>query len=169
MKFTQDIIVSPADLSKDLKKIIRAKLLEKMTGACNPRYGYYIKIINIPDAKNGLVMEGSGDIIFKVVYTVVLMRPFKGEICDGIICKVLEEGGVHVKVGPMKVFISNDDIKEKFIFDKNNNCYVNEKNNIELREGTKVRFRYKEIQFNDNEFQPMGTMKGDYLGYIQDN
>ena len=36
-------------------------------------------------------MEGSGDIIFKVDYSAVLMRPFKGEICDGIIDTILEE------------------------------------------------------------------------------
>ena len=169
MKFTEDVIVSPSDLSKDLKKIVRVKLLEKVTGTCNSRYGYYIKVIKIGDITNGLIMEGTGDIIFKIKYKVVLMRPFVGEICDGVIDSVFDVGGFLVSVGPMKVHIAKVDIPERFVLDKKNLCYVDEKENIELRKGTKVRFRFKEDQFFNNEFKPTGTIRANYLGYIQDN
>ena len=169
MNFMKEVVVSPADLSKDLKKIVRVKLLEQITGTCNSKYGYFIKVIKIGDVSNGLIMEGTGDIIFKMEYRVVLMRPFKGEICDGIIDTVFEEGGIHVKVGPMIVHIAKDDMQPNYVLDKKNLCYVNDKDNIELRKGTKVRFKFKDIQFDKNEFKPTGTMRADYLGYIQDN
>ena len=169
MQFSKDVIVSPSDLSKDLKKIIRVKLLEQITGTCSPKYGYIIKVLNIGESGNGIIMEGSGDIIFKTEYKVVLMRPFKGEICDGIIDTVFEEGGIHVKVGPMIVHIAKDDMQPNYILNRKDLCYVNEKENIELKKGTKVRFRFKEIQFDKNEFKPIGTMRDNYLGYIQDN
>ena len=45
MNFTKDVTISPADLSKDLKKIIRVKLIEQITGTCNEKYGYFIKVL----------------------------------------------------------------------------------------------------------------------------
>ena len=170
MKFTRDISISPSDLSKDLKKIIKVKLIEQVTGTCNEKYGYLIKVINIEDMKNGYIMDGTGDIIFKMKYQVVLLRPFKGEVCDGVIEKVLgSDGGIHVRVGPMLVFISNDDIPKDFKLDEKKNEYVNvnDENDV-LKEGEKVRFRYKEIQYDVSEFKPIGTMQDNYLGHIMD-
>ena len=169
MCFTKDVIITPSDLSKDLKKIIRIKLIDQVTGTCNEKYGYFIKVINIGDIKNGYIMDGTGDIIFKMHYQVVLLRPFRGEICDGKIEKILsKEGGIHVRVGPMLVYISNDDIPSKYKMDEKNSIYVNsqDENDI-LKEGEKVRFRYKEIQFDVSDFKPIGTMKDNYLGHIQ--
>ena len=155
MSFFKDVTISPSDLNKDLKKIIRVKLIEQVTGTCNEKYGYFIKVINIGDIKNGYIMDGSGDIIFKMYYQVVLLRPFRGEICDGKIEKILsKEGGIHVRVGPMLVYISNDDIPSKYKMDEKNSIYVNsqDENDI-LKEGEKVRFRYKEIQFDVSDFK----------------
>ena len=169
MGFTKDVIISPADLNKDLKKIIKVKLIEQVTGTCNEKYGYYIKVIKIGEIRNGFIMDGTGDIIFKMYYQVVLLRPFKGEICDGIIEKILEkEGGIHVRVGPMLVYIANEEIPPNYKMDEKSNVYVSSRDeNDILKEGEKVRFKYKEIQFSDSEFKPIGTMKDNYLGHIQ--
>ena len=106
--------------------------------------------------------------IFKMTYEVVLLRPFKNEVCDGVIEKILpNDGGIHVRVGPMLVFISSEDIPNNYKLDEKNNCYTNEKDdNDSLKEGEKVRFRYKEIQFNISEFKPIGTMNDNFLGHI---
>ena len=135
---------------------------------CNEKYGYFIKVIKIGDIKNGYIMDGSGDIIFKMTYEVVLLRPFKNEVCDGVIEKILpNDGGIHVRVGPMLVFISSEDIPNNYKLDEKNNCYTNEKDdNDSLKEGEKVRFRYKEIQFDISEFKPIGTMNDNFLGHI---
>ena len=169
MNFSEDVIITPADLSKDLIKIAKVKLLERVTGICHPKYGYFIKVFAIGDLKNGLIMEGTGDIIFKIDYSAVLMRPFKGEICDGIIENILPEGGFFVKVGPMKVYIPKDNIQPNFTLDDKNLCYSDEKKSIELRKDTRIRFRYTGIQFEENDFKPIGTIRDNYLGYIQDS
>ena len=170
MKFKKDVTVSPADLNRDLKKILKMKLLEYATGTVHPEYGYFIKIIKIYDdnVKTGLIMEGSGDIIFNIEYDVLVMRPFEGEVAEGIIDNVFDEGGFFASVGPMRVYISKDDISENYVLDKNNLCYKNEKNDTELKKGTKIRFRYRATQFKDGDFIPTGTIRDNYLGYIED-
>ena len=167
MLFKKDMIVTPSDLSKNLEKIIKVKLMEQVTGTCNLKYGYFIKVVNINLSNDGLIMEGTGDILFKVEYTAIVMRPLKGEICEGIIDEILNEGGCFVKVGPMRVHIPKDEMNPKFTLDKMSQCYVNEEDNTEMKIGTKVRFRYKDIQLHNNEFKPSGTMKEKYLGPLR--
>ena len=169
MVFEKDVTVTPADLSKDLTKIVKVKLYEQLTGTCHPKYGYFIRILEAKPYQNGLIMDGTGDIVFKMIYKVVVMRPFKGEICDGIVEKVFNEGGIHVRVGPMIVFIPEDEMPPAFTLDKKNLIYIHEKESTELKIGSKVRFRYKAIQYQKNEFLPIGTMRDNYLGSIQDN
>ena len=170
INFVKDVTVSPSDLSKDLTKIIKVKLFEQVTGTCHPKYGYFIKIISVGKIENGLIMEGSGDIVFKIKYQVALMRPFKGEVCDGIINSVMAEGGIHVQVGPMKVYIAEEDLQDGYTLDKKSLSYISDRNKPELKVGAKIRFRYKEIQLNknNNEFCPIGTIKGKYLGSLED-
>ena len=170
MKFFRDVTVSPSDLSKDLKKILKVKLLKNVSGTIHPEYGYFIKILRVHDEeiKKGIIMEGSGDIIFKMQYDVIVMRPFVGEVAEGIIENVFKEGGIHVRVGPMVVYIDGNQIPHAYNFDKNNESYLNEKNGTELKKGIKIRFRYTEIQIDNGEFKPIGTILDDYLGYNQD-
>ena len=171
MNFVKDVTISPADLNKDLSKIIKVKLLEQILGTCNPKYGYFIKVIEIGKVKNGLIMDGTGDIVFKMKYNAVFMRPFVNEICEGIIEEIFKDvGGLHVRVGPMIVLISHENIPTTYNFDKANLCYINPNDNTELKIGTKVRFKYiscSQYQ-NDKGFMPMGTMLDNYLGYLSD-
>ena len=170
MCFTKDVIISPSDLSKDLKKIIRIKLIDQVTGTCNEKYGYFIKVISIGEIKNGIIMDGTGDIIFKMTYQVAVLRPFKDEVCDGVIENIFErEGGIHVRVGPMLVLIAADDIPNKYKLDKIAHKYINTDDESDILEvGEKVRFRYKEIQFDETDFKPIGTMLDRFLGHIRD-
>ena len=76
--------------------------------------------------QNGYIMDGSGDIIFKMSYEAVLFRPFVNEVSDGIIEKILPlDGGIHVKVGPMLVFIPKEYIPNTYILEEKNNYYYN--------------------------------------------
>ena len=167
-EFTHNITLSPSDLGKDLKKIIKIKLINQVTGTCNEKFGYYIKVINIGEIKNGFILEGSGNIIFKMTYKVVLLRPFKNEVSDGIVHQITG-GNILVKVGPMVVFIEKNKIPQDFEYDAKNECYKNKKDSSDIiKVGEKVRFKYIEIQYSPNEFRPIGTMFEKYLGHIKE-
>ena len=94
------------------------------------------------------------------------MKPFPGEVVDGVIERV-EKYGVHVGVGPIKVFISNTNFPSDFEFCDNQNCYISKSNNDKLANDTEIRFRILNIQFESNEFHPTGTMNEDYLGPLR--
>ena len=74
-----------------------------------------------------------------------------------------------MRVGPMLVLIADDDIPNKYKLDETNHKYINTDDEGDvLGEGEKVRFRYKEIQFDETDFKPIGTMLDPYLGHLMD-
>ena len=168
MKLKKEIILSPQDLKKpDLKRTIKGKLIEKVIGNCTEKYGYFIKVIDPGEIPNGYIMDTTGDIVFNIEYRVVVMRPFKGEICEGEVERILpDNAGMHVRAGPMIVFISDVDIPPNFRKDNKNNNYVSE--NETISQGDKLRFKFKEIQFDNDTggFRPIGTIRENFLGKI---
>lgn len=162
MKFEEELVLSPNILSKNLKNIIKAKLIEKVQGSVTEKYGYLICVISIGEIPNGVILDTTGDILFKITYRAVVMKPFEGEVCDGVIDKI-DEYGLHVTVGPFKVYISNSNFPPNFEYNQTNNIYTSE-NSESLKLNSEVRFRISRVQFIDGDFKPTGTMADNYLG-----
>lgn len=162
MEFIEELILPPSILSRNLKNIIKAKLLAKVQGSVSEKYGYVICVINIGDIPNGVIMDTTGDLLFTVSYKAVVMKPFKGEVCEGVITK-LDQFGIHVSVGPMTVYISNSDFPPHFTYNDVNKIYVSSKSE-KLAIDKEVRFRINGIQYVGKEFKPKGTMSENYLG-----
>ena len=162
MKFEEELILSPSVLTKNLKNIIKAKLIEKVQGSVTEKYGYLICVISIGEIPNGIILDTTGDILFKITYRAVVMKPFEGEVCDGVVEKI-DPYGLHVSVGPIKVFISNSQFPPNFEYIANSNFYISGKSE-KLAVNTEIRFRMQGIQFVNNEFKPIGTMADNYLG-----
>jgi DNA-directed RNA polymerase II subunit RPB7 len=163
MTFEQAIVMPPNTLHKDLKNLLKAKLIEKVQGSVTEKYGYIICVIYIEEPSSGKILDTSGDVLFNMRYKAVIMKPFQGEVLDGVIEKV-EKYGIHVAVGPIKVFISNSQFPPDFVYREDNNLYESKMNNDKLKIDSEVRFRIMGVQFEGNEFHPTGTMNENYLG-----
>jgi DNA-directed RNA polymerase II subunit RPB7 len=163
MEFQQAIVMPPNSLNKNLKALLNAKLIEKVQGSVSEKYGYIILVISVGEISNGKILNTSGDVLFMVSYTAIVMKPFVGEVVDGVIEKV-EKYGIHVSVGPMKVFISNAKFPQDFEYREDLNIYESKKANDKLKMDSEVRFRIMGVQYEDNDFHPTGTMNEDYLG-----
>ncbi len=163
MNFEQAIIMPPSSLYKDLKNHLVAKLIEKVQGSVTEKYGYIICVISIEDPSSGKILDTSGDVLFNMRYKAVVMKPFQGEVMDGVIEKV-EKYGIHVAVGPIKIFISNNQFPPDFIYREDNNMYESKMNSDKLKVDNEVRLRIMGVQFEGNEFHPTGTMNENYLG-----
>lgn len=162
MKFQEELILPPHILSKNLKSLIRAKLIQKVQGSVTEKYGYLICVIKIGEIPNGIILDTSGDILFTVDYRAVVMKPFVGEVCDGVVDSV-DEYGILAAVGPIKVYISNADFPPDFEYSANNKYYISSKAD-KIDNNSQIRFRIKAVQFDGAEFKPTGTMAEDYLG-----
>jgi DNA-directed RNA polymerase II subunit RPB7 len=163
MIFEQAIIMPPSCLYKELKHLLKARLIEKVQGSVSERYGYIVCVISVEDPSVGKILDTSGDVLFNIRYKAVVMKPFVGEVLDGVIEKV-EKYGIHVGVGPIKVFISNSQFPSDFEYNETNNTYISKTKNDKLSVDADIRFRIMGVQFESNEFHPTGTMNDNYLG-----
>lgn len=164
MTFQQAIVMPPSSLYKDLESLLKARLIEKVQGSVTEKYGYIISVIGVETNNiTGKILDTSGDVLFNMTYRAVVMKPFVGEVIDGVIEKV-EKYGIHVAVGPLRVFISNTQFPPDFVYREDNNLYESKVNSDKLKLDTDVRFRIMGVQFEGNEFHPTGTMAENYLG-----
>ena len=163
--FDRELILTPNQLGKHIKNKIKAKLIEKVQGECTEKYGYLICVIQINDIPNGMIMDTTGNIIFNVSFSAIVMKPIKGEVCEGVVDTV-DNNGIIVSVGPIKTFISKSDFPPNFIYDSNNNNYYTSNDSGKMEKGGEIRFRIKQLQFYENSFRPLGTMRENYLGPI---
>ena len=60
---------------------------------------------SIEDYGDGIVKDGTGDVLFDIKYQAVIFRPFKNEVLDGLVTE-LHENMLHVTIGPLEGAIS---------------------------------------------------------------
>ncbi len=60
---------------------------------------------SIDKSGDGIIKDGSGDVLFDVEYSAIVFRPFKNEVLDGVVSSV-EEDAIHVNVGPLECAIA---------------------------------------------------------------
>ena len=166
MNFIEEITLSPSDLNNDLRTVLARKLIKKKQATCSKKYGYIIRIMNIDkNIPNGYIMNTSGDITFKVKFTAVVMKPFNGEICEGIVDQC-SEYSVNINVGPLKFMISREHLPIEYKFYENTKEYRSQ--NAVIKEGGGIRFRIYSLYFEEKEKKllGLGTIKDNYLGPI---
>lgn len=163
MDFQQAIVMPPSSLNKNLKALLKSKLIEKVQGSVTEKYGYIILVYTVGEISNGKILNTSGDVLFMVSYSAIVMKPFVGEVMDGVIDKV-DKYGIQASVGPMRVFISNGNFPPDFEYKEDQNIYESKKLNDKLKLDTEIRFRILGVQYEDNNFHPTAIMNEDYLG-----
>ena len=57
------------------------------------------------DISSGKVQDTTGEVIFKVKFKALVFKPFKGEILDGLVSEVNQDG-IFIESGPLRSFIS---------------------------------------------------------------
>ena len=121
MSFEQHILMTPNLLGPELGSLLRARLIDKVQGMVTEKFGYVICVLRVEETGSGKILDTTADVIFNVKYRAVVMKPFIGEVMDGFVIK-LDKYGIHVSVGPIIVFISNQNFPF-YSYDEDNNHY----------------------------------------------
>lgn len=98
------ISMHPMYFDKDTADNVWASLLQEYEGT-NTGTFYIVCVIKITDCSEPRVLPGSAWAEFTVVFQALVWRPFRGEVCDGVVSSVVSNG-FFVEVGPLNVFVS---------------------------------------------------------------
>ena len=94
----------PSYFDKDTHKYIQETLYSDVEGTNTGNY-YIVCVVNVVDISEPRVLPGSSYAEFTITFQAVVWRPFKGEVCDGMVSTVVANG-FFVDVGPLSVFVS---------------------------------------------------------------
>lgn len=98
------INLHPSFFTGQSEKFIRDKLLADVEGT-NTGTMMIIAVINIQDISEPKVVPGTGFAQYDVSYQAVVWRPFRGEVVDGLVTSVVNNG-FFVDVAGLNIFVS---------------------------------------------------------------
>lgn len=159
------ITIPPQFLGRELEAHIRGKLKIKVEGTTSID-GYVICLIKIIDFGLGKVIDTTGEVVYNVKYQALMLKLFVNEVVDCVVDKI-ESYGINVKVGPINIFLSTKDIPSDFKYNENNQAFISDKDNAEIKIDSEIRCRIKAISYEYNQFMCTATMNQAYLGPLK--
>lgn len=158
----------PSYFDKDTHKYITDTLYQDVEGTNTGNY-YIVCVVNVIDISEPRVLPGSSFAEFKILFTAVVWRPFKGQVCDGMVSSVVPNG-IFVDVGPLTVFVSRAMIPPEIKYDGNATPPQFTDNGEQVIErGTQVRVKIKGIRGEKDQMFAIGSVREDFLGALPEN
>lgn len=129
-----DILLYPHQMDNNLYKHIKNNLKEKIEGKCYSKYGYIVKIYEITDYSNGIIVpeDLTGVATFHVKFTCKLCRPIENQV---IICKYIKnKPDICFQNGPIEIIVGNRGVGDKFFVDNKTNKLLYKLENNQTKE-----------------------------------
>lgn len=98
------VVLHPSYFDKDTHKNVTEKVFRDAEGTINGTY-YIVCVVSVIDISEPRVLPGSGFAEFTISFQAVVWRPFKDEVCDGLVSNVVP-GGIFVDIGPLTAFVA---------------------------------------------------------------
>mmetsp|Transcript_42396 Transcript_42396/g.83307 ORF Transcript_42396/g.83307 Transcript_42396/m.83307 type:complete len:182 (+) Transcript_42396:156-701(+) len=167
----REIVLEPIHFGPKLRPTIVRLLKEEVEGLALANYGYVVNVIEVPEEKikSGIIEYDTGDVVFTVKYTALLLRPFINEVLDATVsqCNPL---GFFAYVGPLRIFVSKHSMPEDMFngFDSEKDAWISDDKEVEISQGCGVRLKIKGATVEESNITAIGTIKDHYLGFMYD-
>lgn len=166
-----EIVLEPVHFGPKLKSTIVRLLKEHVQGLALANYGYVVNVIDVPEGsiKSNVIEYDTGNVVFDVEYTALLLRPFVNEVMDAVVsqCNPL---GFHCFCGPLRIFVSKHSMPEDMFngFNADTDSWVSDDKEVVITANAGVRIRIKGKTVEQNQITAIGTIKDNYLGLVDD-
>ena len=166
-----EIVLEPMHFGQKLRSTIVRLLKEEVEGLALANYGYVVNVIEVKEEqiRFGIIEYDTGDVVFDVKYTALLLRPFINEVLDATvsICSPL---GFFAFFGPLRIFVSKHSMPEDMMngFDGDKDAWVSDDKEVIITAGCGIRVRIKGRTVEQGNISAIATIKDNYLGLIDD-
>jgi DNA-directed RNA polymerase II subunit RPB7 len=120
--------------------------------------------------KSGIIEYDTGNVVFTVKYTALLLRPFINEVLDATVsqCNSL---GFFAFVGPLRIFVSKHSMPEDMFngYDGEKDAWISDDKDVIISSGCGVRLKIKGRTVESGNITAIGTIKDNYLGLVLDD
>ena len=166
-----EIVLEPVHFGPKLKATIVRLLKEEVEGLALANYGYVVNVIDVPEdtIKSNVIEYDTGNVVFTVHYTALLLRPFINEVLDAVVsqCNPL---GFFCFCGPLRIFVSKHSMPEDMFhgYHRETDSWRSEDQEVVIAPQSGVRIRIKGRTVEANHITAIGTIKDNYLGLVDD-
>ncbi|KAG8626918.1 hypothetical protein KVT40_005863 [Elsinoe batatas] len=162
------ITLHPSYFDQKTHEYVENQLYHDVEGT-NTGTEFVLCVVSITDISEPKVMPGSSLAEFTVAFNAVVWRPFKGEVCDGMVVSVAPSG-FFADVGPLHVFVSRAMIPPEIKYDGNATPpqFTDNEDQV-IEKGTQIRVKIKGIRSEVGQMFAVGTIREDYLGPLPEN
>mmetsp|Transcript_11333 Transcript_11333/g.23209 ORF Transcript_11333/g.23209 Transcript_11333/m.23209 type:complete len:189 (-) Transcript_11333:327-893(-) len=166
-----EIVLEPQHFGPKLRATLVRLLKEQVEGLALATYGYVVNAIDVPEdeIQSGIIEYDSGNVVFTVNYTALLLRPFVNEVLDAVVsqCNPL---GFFCFVGPLRIFVSKHSMPEDMFhgFDAEKDAWISEDGEVVIATGSGVRLKIKGRTVEQGNITAIATIKDNYLGLVDD-
>lgn len=160
--------VHPRFFSANLKDTLKDRLMLEVEGTSAGNKGFILSVMQVDEPiPPGLLDEVTGNAIFPLRYTALVFRPYKGEVLDAIVTRVMSPG-LYAEAGPMTIFISRQQLPQDMTFDAQTECWrsYSEIQQERIEKGSSVRLRIIGLKIEVNGFFAIGSLDDHYLGVV---
>ena len=163
-----EIVLTPVHFGSKLRTTLVKLLKEQVEGLALATYGYVVNVIEVPEdeIKSGIIEYDSGNVVFTVKYTALLLRPFINEVLDAVVgqCNQL---GFFAFVGPLRIFVSKHSMPEDMFhgFDPEKDAWVSDDKEVVIAAGSGVRLKIKGRTVEQGNINAIATIKGKLLSW----
>eukprot|EP00250_Pteridium_aquilinum_P012062 c20487_g1_i1 orf=363-899(-) len=167
------VVLQPQKLHKGvyLTMALLTQLCEEVKNLkCSEDHGYYVTPTTIGSVQEGKVRSNTGAVVFPVAFKCIVFKPFKREILDGEVKKIVRRG-CFISCGPLEEIFLHEEMMGGCVFHQNestDSSFFKHEEGFEIRVGSHLRFRLLGLKWVEEQrtFKALGTINGHFLGCI---
>ena len=134
-------------LDEDMDSIILRILRNELEGTVHKQFGFIIAVIDVKADEIGDILHGSPNIFFNVETTLLVYKPFPGEIIEGEIVDVTQQA-LYVNLGCIDAYLPVTQLwHDRFRFDAKERILRGAKTKISIQKGDYIRARISNVEY----------------------
>lgn len=137
-------------ISSDIKTHIFNQVCIDLLETCSIEYGYILGVNKITKFKDNYISNATSLTIFTVTVEIITLKPYTGQITEGKVRLIFEQGVFIEILDKLKVLIPAAYLtgfkwnpSEETFIKESNNCCINEKDVLKV-EIVKIKYERKE-------------------------
>jgi DNA-directed RNA polymerase II subunit RPB7 len=165
----RDVEIHPKFFGAKLMDRLTQRLSVEVEGSFAGKHGFVVAVLEIlqEPVPEGRLDDVSGMAVFTLAYQAVVFRPFKGEVLNAVVTKVVQHG-FFAEAGPLTIFVSYHLLPDEMKFNPLRESWRSEsiEDSEEIRKESAVRLRILGLKIEATTISATGSVKEDWLGLI---
>lgn len=160
IQIEQLVPVESKYLDKNIEHHILDILKTYMNGYCSSLYGYIINVKRIINIGENKINSANSLVVFNIKYEADVLNPNSGDITEGIVSLVLQNGdGIMVNVqNKIQVLIPSTNMKP-LTYNQFNISFESNSDNITINKGSLIKLEVVVSKYEKKQYTCIGKIK----------